>query len=106
MTANGGKKFSSVIRPGIGWLTAHFSIVDVSQTHDEPSLPALFVYPHLFLSGIQLSALVWLWTKIKMLGCECRGVVRFQRALEKHFVRKQHVHVEVWVFRLHSFMNT
>lgn len=103
---HGGKKCSSVIRPGIGWLTAHFSIVDVSQTHHEPSLPALFVYPHLFLSGIQLSALVWLWTKIKMLGCKCRGVVRFQRALEKHFVHKQHVHVEVWVFRLHSFMNT
>lgn len=79
---HGGKKWSSVIRPGIGWLTAHFSIVDVSQTHHGPSLPALFVYPHLFLSDFQLPALVWLWMKIKMVGWEWHGVVRFQHALK------------------------
>lgn len=61
----GGKDRRSVIMPRVGWFSGDFSIVDLSQCHPNPCLPALFIYPRLFLSDFEPSA-VWLGRRVKM----------------------------------------
>lgn len=63
-------EWRSVMMPHIGWLTRGFSIVDLSQSHRDPGLPVLFIYPCLFLSSFKLSVLVWVGWTLKMGGWE------------------------------------
>lgn len=90
------KDWRSVIIPHVGWFRADFSTVDLFQSHPDLCLPALFIYPRLFLSSLEPSALCLAWEESRD-GCT--------RTPLWWSVPQQHMCIPVCFLHLHNFMS-